>query len=71
MELVSHGLGVALLPRSLGRFSRTGTVFRPVSDLFLKVETALFARKDGRFGPLQDQIKDMLSQIRSLPINVQ
>jgi LysR family transcriptional regulator, benzoate and cis,cis-muconate-responsive activator of ben and cat genes len=71
MDLVSHGFGVALLPRSLGRFSRTGVVFKPVSDLFLKVETALFARKDQRYGPLQDQIKDMLLQIRSLPITAQ
>lgn len=60
MDLVSHGFGVALLPRSLGRFSRTGIVFKPVSDLFLKIETALFARQDQRYGLLQDQIKDML-----------
>lgn len=71
MELVSHGFGVALLPRSLGRFLRTGIVFKPVSDLFLKIETALFARKDQRYGALQDKIKDMLSQIRSLPVNAQ
>jgi DNA-binding transcriptional LysR family regulator len=71
MELVSHSFGVALLPRSLARFLRTGIVFKPVSDLFLKLETVLFARKDQRYGPLQDQIKDMLSQIRSLPVNAQ
>jgi DNA-binding transcriptional LysR family regulator len=70
MDLVSHGFGVALLPRSLGRFSRTGIVFKPVNDLFLKIETALFARQDQRYGPLQDQIKDMLSKIHSLPLNV-
>jgi DNA-binding transcriptional LysR family regulator len=69
MDLVSHGFGVALLPRSLGRFSRTGIVFKPVTDLFLKIETALFARQDQRYGPLQDQIKDMLSKIHSLPLN--
>jgi DNA-binding transcriptional LysR family regulator len=71
MELVSHGFGVALLPRSAGRFSRTGIVFRPVSDLFLRIETALFARKEQRRGPLEGQIEDMLSQIRALTIKAQ
>jgi DNA-binding transcriptional LysR family regulator len=71
MELVSHDFGVALLPRSVGRLSRTGIVFRPISDLYLRVETALFVRKEQRHGPLHGQIEDMLSQIRVLTIKAQ
>jgi LysR family transcriptional regulator, benzoate and cis,cis-muconate-responsive activator of ben and cat genes len=71
MDLVSHGFGVALLPKSLSHFSRTGTVFKPMTDLFLKIETALFVRQDQRYCELQDHVQAMLSQIRSLPGNVQ
>jgi DNA-binding transcriptional LysR family regulator len=71
MDLVAHGFGVALLPKSLSHFSRTGIVFKPMADLFFKIETALFVRQDQRYGDLQDHLQAMLSQIRALPVNVQ
>jgi DNA-binding transcriptional LysR family regulator len=71
MDLVSHGFGVAMMPKSLSHFSRTGIVFKPMTDLFIKIETALFVRQDQRYGELQDHVQAMLSQIRLLPANVQ
>lgn len=65
LDMVAHGFGLALLPRSASRFSRTGVVFKPLADLFLRLETVLFVRQDRR-GLLQDQIRALLMAIRPL-----
>jgi LysR family transcriptional regulator, benzoate and cis,cis-muconate-responsive activator of ben and cat genes len=71
MEIVSHGFGLTLLPRSFARFSRTGIVFKLLSDLFLRIETGLFVRQSQRHDPLQHDMQLMLSQLRALQLNVQ
>jgi len=71
MDIVAHGFGVALLPRSFTRYSRTGIVFKAITDLYPKIETALFVRQDQRYGVIQDHVQAMLSQLRSLQSNLQ
>jgi DNA-binding transcriptional LysR family regulator len=71
MEIVSHGFGLTLLPRSFARFSRTGIVFKLLSDLFLRIETGLFVRQSQRHDLLQHDMQLMLSQLRALQLNVQ
>jgi LysR family transcriptional regulator, benzoate and cis,cis-muconate-responsive activator of ben and cat genes len=70
MEIVSHGFGLTLLPRSFSRFSHTGIVFKPLTDLFLRIETALFVRQDQRQEILQDQMRLMLSELQAFQSNV-
>jgi len=54
MELVADGVGVALLPQSASRLSRSGVLFRPVADLNMQIETALFARRELMRDTLRD-----------------
>jgi LysR family transcriptional regulator, benzoate and cis,cis-muconate-responsive activator of ben and cat genes len=71
IEFVSHGFGLGLVPRSAIRLMRTGVVFKPVADQYLRIETALFARNDQRAGPLQGFIDDLLFRLQSLKIGIQ
>lgn len=71
MEIVSHGFGLTLLPRSFSRFSRTGIVFKQLTDLFLRIETGLFVRIDQRQEVLQDQMRLMFSELRAFQSSVQ
>jgi DNA-binding transcriptional LysR family regulator len=54
IEMVSHGLGIALLPQSASRLSCAGVVFKPVTDRYLQIETALFARRELMHDSLRD-----------------
>lgn len=54
IEIVAHGFGIALLPHSASRLSRPGVVFKSITDRYLKIETALFARRDLMQGVLKD-----------------
>jgi LysR family transcriptional regulator, benzoate and cis,cis-muconate-responsive activator of ben and cat genes len=65
MEIVAHGFGLTLLPRSFSRFSRTGIVFKLLTDLFLRIETGLFVRNDQRQEVLQEQMRLMFSELRA------
>jgi DNA-binding transcriptional LysR family regulator len=70
MEIVSHGFGLTLLPRSYTRFSRTGIVFKLLTDLFLRIETGLFVRENQRNELMQQDVRLMLSQLRALQLNM-
>lgn len=64
VEIVSHDIGVALLPRSAAGLSAMGVLFKPVSDKLLSMETALFychGRHDNRLPTL---IRTLQSHIR-------
>ncbi|HVJ06497.1 MAG TPA: LysR substrate-binding domain-containing protein [Candidatus Saccharimonadales bacterium] len=54
IELVAHGIGVALLPQSASHLSRPGVMFKPVADLHMQIETALFARQELMHDTLRD-----------------
>jgi DNA-binding transcriptional LysR family regulator len=71
MEIVSHGFGLTLLPRSFTRFSHTGIVFKPLTDLFLRIETGLFVRDDQRHELLQEDMRLMFSELRAFRSNTQ
>jgi DNA-binding transcriptional LysR family regulator len=71
IEIVVHGLGIALLPHSASRLSRAGVVFKPVADRYLQIETALFARRDLLHGVLQDFARFLAARLQSVKPNVQ
>ena len=71
IEFVSHGFGLGLVPRSAIRLMRTGVVFKAVADQYLRIETALFVRKDQRTGQLRSFIDDLLFRLQSLKIGIQ
>lgn len=70
VEFVGHGFGLALLPRSTARMSYAGVVFKPLADRYLRIETAIFMRRDQRYGPLKDFIDDFLSRLLSLKTEI-
>ena len=71
IEFVAYGFGIGLVPRSAIRLTRSGVVFKPLADRYLRVETALFMRKDQRQGPLHEFIDDLLFRLQSLKIDAQ
>ena len=71
IEIAVHGLGIALLPSSTARLSRPGVVFKTVTDRFLQIETALFARRELMHGALQDFILFLASRLQGVKPNVQ
>jgi LysR family transcriptional regulator, benzoate and cis,cis-muconate-responsive activator of ben and cat genes len=66
LELTAEGVGLALLPRSAARISRTGVVFKPLVDRFLAIETMLFMRRDQRYGRVRDFVDDLYSRLSAL-----
>jgi DNA-binding transcriptional LysR family regulator len=66
LEFVAQGFGVALLPRSAARLSRSGVVFKALSDRYLRIETVLFMRRDQRYGLVKEFIDDLLSRLHKL-----
>jgi DNA-binding transcriptional LysR family regulator len=64
MEIVAHNFGIALLPRSASRLTYMGVQFRPVTDKLLRIETALFLRRDSGNDRLRRFRRELLSCIR-------
>jgi DNA-binding transcriptional LysR family regulator len=71
IDIVSHGFGIALLPRAAARLSHTGVIFKAIADRFLQIDTAMFVRRELMRGPLQDFILFLASRLQSLKLNVQ
>jgi DNA-binding transcriptional LysR family regulator len=67
-QFVSHGLGLALLPRSASRISHSGIIFKIFTDRNLGIETVLFMRRDQRSGVCKEIIDDFFSQLLALKI---
>lgn len=68
IDTVARGLGLALLPIGASRLSRNGVVFKPITDRFLQIETAIFARRDLLRGGLQDFVMFLTSRLQSLKL---
>jgi DNA-binding transcriptional LysR family regulator len=64
IEMVSHGLGVAMLPRTASRLSHSGVVFKNITDRYLQFETAMFARKDVARGSLKDVLQLVVTKLQ-------
>lgn len=70
LEFASHGAGLALLPRSTARISHAGTVFKPLTDRYLGVETVLFMRRDQRYGKFKEIVDAFLAQLLALKLEI-
>jgi LysR family transcriptional regulator, benzoate and cis,cis-muconate-responsive activator of ben and cat genes len=66
LELAAEGVGLALMPRSAARVTRTGVVFKSVADRYLLIQTMLFMRRDQRYGRAKDFVDDLLSRLAKL-----
>lgn len=63
MELAAGGFGLALLPRSAARVSRTGVVFKHLADRYLVIETMIFMRRDQRYGRAKEFVDHLLTSL--------
>ena len=70
LEFASQGAGLALFPRSAARLSHAGTMFKPLTDRYLGVETVLFMRRDQRYGMLKEIVDEFLSQLLALKLEI-
>jgi DNA-binding transcriptional LysR family regulator len=66
IDTVARGTGLALLPSGASRLSRSGVVFKPITDRFLQIETAIFSRRDLLRGNLQDFVLFLAARLQSL-----
>ncbi|MGC1781198.1 MAG: LysR family transcriptional regulator [Acidobacteriaceae bacterium] len=69
LDFAAHGVGVAFVPRSASRFQRPGVLFKPLTDELIRIETALFVRKDQIRSAVKDFIAIALSDITALKLN--
>lgn len=69
LDFAAHGVGVALVPRSASRFQRVGVLFKPLTDEVIRIETALFVRKDQMRESVKDFIAIALSGVAALKLN--
>lgn len=69
LDFAAHGAGVALVPQSASRFQRAGVLFRPLTDHLLRIETAVFARRDQMDSLVKDFIGAVLSKAKALKLN--
>lgn len=69
LDFAAHGAGVALVPQSASRFQRPGVSFKPLTDNLIRIETALFVRKDQMRSSVKDFIAVALSGIAALKLN--
>lgn len=69
LDFAAHGAGVALIPQSASRFQRPGVTFKPLTDELIRIETALFVRKDQMRASVKNFISIALSSIAALKPN--
>jgi hypothetical protein len=55
--------------QSASRFQRPGVLFKPLTDDLLRIETALFVRRDQMPSSVKDFIAVALSGIAALKLN--
>jgi len=69
LDFAADGAGVALIPQSASRFQRRGVIFKPLMDELIRVETALFVRRDQMRATVKDFIEVALSAVTALKLN--
>ncbi|MGC1782054.1 MAG: LysR substrate-binding domain-containing protein [Acidobacteriaceae bacterium] len=69
LDFVAHGAGVALVQQSSSCFERSGVLFKPLTNGLIRIETALFARKNQMRTSVRDFIAIVLSGIAALKLN--
>lgn len=70
LDFAARCAGVALVPQSASRFQRSGVLFKPLTDELIRIETALFVRKDQMRASVKDFIAIALSGIVALKLNL-
>lgn len=70
LEFAAQSFGLAMLPRSVSRISRPGTIFKPLSDRYLGIEIMLFMRRDQRYGYIKQMIDDLYARLVALKIEI-
>lgn len=68
LDFAAHGAGVALVPQSASRFRRPGVIFKPLTDDLIRIETALFVRRDQMDTVVKDFVAVALSAIAALKL---
>lgn len=69
LDFAAHGVGVAFVPQSASRFQRPGVLFKPLTDELIRIETALFVRRDQMHASVKDFIAVALSSFTALKLN--
>ena len=69
LDFAAHGAGVALIPQSASRFQRPGVLFKPLTDNLIRIETAVFVRKDQMRSSVKEFLAVALSDIAALKLN--
>ena len=64
IDMAALKLGIALVPQSAERFQHAGVVFKPLTDKLIKIETALFVRRDQMKGAMQDFVNTVLEELK-------
>jgi hypothetical protein len=54
LEFAARGFGIALLPRSAAHITHSGTVFKPLTDRYLGIETVLLFSAPLQSAPLRN-----------------
>jgi len=69
LDFAAHGVGVAFVPQSASRFQRPGVLFKSLTDDLLRIETALFVRRDQMNESVKDFIAVALAGIAAMKLN--
>lgn len=66
IDLAANKMGVALVPQSAARFRHPGVLFKPLTDRLLRIETAMFVRRDRMQGDVREFVDSALIALRPL-----
>lgn len=69
LDFTAAGAGIALVPQSADRFQRPGVLFKPLTDELMRIETALFARRDRMHETVKEFIGIAIAGILALKLN--
>jgi DNA-binding transcriptional LysR family regulator len=64
IDFAAARFGVALVPQSSARFKCPGVLFKPLTDRLIRIETALFVRRDQMKGAVREFVNTALAELR-------
>jgi DNA-binding transcriptional LysR family regulator len=71
IDHAAYKSGVALVPQSAARFQCAGVLFKPLTDRPIRIETALFVRRDQMKGAVHEFVNAALTELQSAKIELQ
>lgn len=69
LDFAASGAGVALVPQSTERFSRPGILFKPLTDALMRIETAIFVRRDQMRETVKDFVSVAIAAVKTLKLS--